>query len=128
MFCQNCGNKIDDNAYICVHCGIFIKKRSETMIVNNNALGIVSIILGFVAMILSISLFFHDISSAGMYTEVYERIFYALDYSLTAIMMTTVTFIFSLVGKKGTYSSIGFFLSLLSFFFIVTEIVVVIIY
>ena len=131
MFCQNCGNKIDDNAYVCVHCGVFLKKRSNNKIehnTNNKVLGIVSFILGIVAIFLSIMLFFHDISSVGMYTEIYERIFYAIDYSITAIMMSVVTLIFSLISEKGTYSSVGLMFALLSFFFIITEIVVVIIY
>lgn len=132
MFCQNCGNKIDDNAYVCVHCGVFLKKRSESKVINNRSnnktLGVVSLILGIIAIVLSIMLFFHDISSVGMYTEIYERIFYVLDYSLTAIMVSAVTLIFSLISKRGSYSSIGLILALLSFFFIITEIVVVIIY
>lgn len=132
MFCQNCGNKLDENAYVCVNCGVVLRKRSETKVINNRsnnkALGIVSVILGVISIVLSIMLFFHDISSVGMYTEVYERFFYALDYSITAIMMTTVTLIFSLISKKKSYSSVGLLLSLLSYFFIITEIVVVIIY
>lgn len=132
MFCQNCGNKIDENAYLCVHCGVFLKKRSNVKVVNyktnNKALGVVGFVLGIVSIVLSIMLFFHDISSVGMYTEIYERIFYVLNYSITAIMMTSVTFIFSLISKKNIYRSIGLLLSLLSFFFIITEIVVVIIY
>ena len=115
MFCQNCGNKNDENAYVCVHCGVFLKKRSETRTVNykdnSNTLGVVSFVLGIVSILLSVMLFFHDISSVGMYTEVYERLFYAVDYSITAIMMTSVTFIFSLISKKSIYSSVGFVLS-----------------
>ncbi|MCH5163708.1 MAG: zinc-ribbon domain-containing protein [Clostridiales bacterium] len=22
MYCKNCGNQIDDNAYVCIHCGV----------------------------------------------------------------------------------------------------------
>ena len=131
MFCQNCGNKIDENAYVCIYCGVFLKKRSEGrnfVSKHNNTLGVVSLVLGIVSIILSIMLFFNDISSAGMYTEIYERIFYAINYSITAIMMATVTLIFSLISSKNAYSSGGLLLSLLSFFFIITEIVVVIIY
>lgn len=132
MFCQNCGNKIDENAYVCVNCGMFLKKRSDTKIVNSKsngrALSVVSVILGIVALALSLMLFFHDISSVGMYTEIYERLFYAVDYSLSALLMSTVTFIFALISEKNNCSSIGLLLSLLSYFFIITEIVVVIIY
>ena len=130
MYCQNCGNKVDENAYVCVHCGLFLKRRGKTINNKNNdkILGFVSFILGIISLVLSFMLFFHDISSVGMYTEVYERIFYALDYSISSLMITTVTLIFSLISKKGIYSYIGLFLSLLSFFFIITEFVVVIIY
>ena len=129
MFCQNCGNKLDENAYVCVHCGVFLKKRSNKKNkINNSGLAVVSVILGIVAILLSLMLFFHDISMVGMYTEVYERIFYALDYSITAIMMSLVTLIFALISKKESYGSVGLMLSLLSFFFIITEIVVVVIY
>lgn len=33
-FCQNCGNRLNDNADICLNCGIMIKK--ETSQRNNN--------------------------------------------------------------------------------------------
>lgn len=134
MFCTNCGNRIDENAYVCVNCGVLVRNRSENKVIrpkkkaNTKALGVVSIIFGVIAFVFSLMLYFHDISSVGMYTEVYERIIFALDYCLTSIMMASVTLIFSLVGKKNTYSTVGFALSLLSFFFIITEFIVVIIY
>lgn len=134
MFCMNCGNRLDENAYVCVNCGVLVKNRCENKMirpkkkVNSNALGVVSIIFGVTSFVFSLMLYFHDISSVGMYTEVYERIIYALDYSLTSIMMAFVTLIFSLVSKKNIYSTFAFLLSLLSFLFIITEFIVVIIY
>lgn len=132
MFCTNCGNKIDENACVCLNCGVLVRKRSSNVKkknkINNNTLGLSSTILGIVAIVFSLMLFFNDISSVGMYTEVHERILYTLNYSITAIMLATVTLIFSLIGKKTLYTSIGLFLSLLSFFFIITEFIVVIIY
>lgn len=132
MFCQNCGNKLNDNAYVCLNCGVILKKRSEIKIVKEkkdiNVIGIVSVVLGLLAVVFSLLLFFHDISPAGMYTEIYERIFFALGYSLFAILLASGTLILSLVSKRNHYSNIGFGLSLLSFFFIITEIVVVVIY
>ena len=134
MFCTNCGNRLNENACVCVNCGVLVKNRSNNKIVrqkrnvNNTTIGGVSTVLGFIALLFSLMLFFQDISSVGMYTEVYERILYALDYSIASIMLATVTLIFSLVSKKNSYSRIGFVLSLLSFFFIITEFVVVIIY
>ena len=30
MYCINCGNKIDDNAYICVNCGVLVNKGDRS--------------------------------------------------------------------------------------------------
>ena len=128
MYCTNCGNRIDEDSYVCVNCGIVLKSRSNDKKNNNNVLGVVSSFLGCIALISSFMLFFHDIRSVGMYTEVYERIFYTLDYALSAILMSSVTIIFALISKRNTYSNVGLFLSILSFFFIITEFIVVIIY
>ena len=132
MFCVNCGNRIDENAYVCVNCGVLLKGRSEPKVVkekkDNNVLGIISVIFGVLSLFSSLILFFYDISSVGMYTEIHERIFYVLDYSLFAILLSAVTLVLSLVGKKNIYSKYGLILSFLSFFFIITEFVVVVIY
>ena len=128
MYCTNCGNRIETGDYVCVNCGMILKSRSLDKKDNNKVLGIVSTILGCIALILSFMLFFHDIRSVGMYTEVYERIFYTIDYALSAILMSSVTMIFALISKRNTCSNMGLFLSILSFFFIITEFIVVIIY
>jgi len=132
MYCQNCGNHVDENAYVCVNCGVFLKKRSDIKVIkeknNDNVSGIIGIVFGSISLLLSLLLFFYDISSVGMYTEVYERIIYALNYSLFAILFTSTSLILSLVNKKNYYNSIGLLLSLISLFFIITEFIVVIIY
>lgn len=128
MYCANCGNRIETDAYVCDKCGMVLKSRSLDRKDNCKVLGVVSTIFGCMALILSFMLFFHDIRSVGMYTEIYERIFYTMDYALSAILMSSVTIIFALISKKNTYSNVGLFLSILSFFFIITEFIVVIIY
>lgn len=132
MFCQNCGNKVDDNAYVCVNCGVFLKKRSDIKIVkekkNTNASSVISVVFGGAALLLSFLLFFHDISSVGMYTEIFERIMYVLNYSLFAILFASISLILSLIGKRNCYNNIGLMLSFISFFFIITEFIVVVIY
>lgn len=136
MFCINCGNKLEDNACVCLNCGVLVRNRSENKvikqrkknIVNNKFLGFVSVVFGIVSLIFSLMLYFHDISSVGMYTEICERILFTLDYAITAILLSVITLFFSLVSKKNNYNKIGLLLSLLSFFFIITEFIVVIIY
>lgn len=136
MFCINCGNELDENACVCLNCGVLVRNRSQNKVIkqkktngiNNKALGLVSVVFGVLSLILSLMLYFHDISSVGMYTEIWERILFTIDYSITALLITSITLVFSLVSKKNKYKKIGLLLSLLSFFFIITEFVVVIIY
>lgn len=41
MFCYNCGKEIDDNAVVCIHCGVETKnmknKEDKNVIINNSA-------------------------------------------------------------------------------------------
>jgi uncharacterized membrane protein YvbJ len=40
MFCYNCGEKIDDKAVVCVHCGAETKNMKNTdknIVINNSA-------------------------------------------------------------------------------------------
>ena len=136
MFCENCGNKLDENACVCLNCGILVQnnyvnkviRQKKKIKINYKVLGVVSTIFGIISIVFSLMLFFHDISSVGMYTEFFERFKFTLNYSITSIMISSVTLIFSLISKKSYYGKIGFYLSLLSFFFIITEFIVVIIY
>lgn len=132
MFCFNCGNKVDDNAYICVHCGVILKKeptRKNRKRSGNLVCGIISIIFGILALALSFSLFFIDISEIGMYTELIERIGYAIGFVLIPFVLMLISLIFSLAQKNKTkLNYIGLFLSLTSLFLLITEIMVVIIY
>lgn len=132
MYCINCGNKVDNNAYICVNCGVILKKDNLKVSKKKNSgltCGIFSIIFGILAFILSFSLFFIDISSVGMYNEIIERIGYAIGFVLIPFVLMFLSLIFALIGKNKTkVSYIGLFLALASLFLIITEIMVVIIY
>ena len=90
MYCSNCGNKVDENAYVCVHCGVVLKKRSNNIKYNNNVVfNIFSLIISIIAMISSLSLFFIDISDVGMYTKISERIFYGIGFTSISISLSS---------------------------------------
>ena len=38
MYCSNCGNEVDKNAYVCIHCGVVLKKRSNNIKYKNNVI------------------------------------------------------------------------------------------
>lgn len=41
MYCYNCGKQIDDNAVVCIHCGVPTKnmkqEKQEPIIINNSS-------------------------------------------------------------------------------------------
>ena len=128
MYCSNCGNKVDENAYVCVHCGVILKKRSNNIKYNNNnnvVFNIFSLIISIIAMISSLSLFFIDISDVGMYTKISERIFYGIGFTSISISLTVLSLIFALINKGNKVSLI---LTFISIFLILSEIFVIVIY
>ena len=126
MYCSNCGNKVDENAYVCVHCGVVLKKRSNNIKYNNNVVfNIFSLIIGIIAMISSLSLFFIDISDVGMYTKISERIFYGIGFTSISISLTVLSLIFALINKK---NKVNLILTFISIFLILSEIFVIVIY
>ena len=100
MYCRNCGKEIDENAFICVHCGSLVNGgRVKTFRRNSNVIGIASIIAGILALALSLSCFFKDISSVGMYTNFYERFNYAIGFILIPFIFMIVSLVLSLKRK-----------------------------
>lgn len=131
MYCSNCGNKVDDNAYVCVNCGVILRKRENNIRksnnINSNVIGVISLIISIIACVSSFSLFFYDISNVGMYTKAYERIAYGIGFTGISIFFTILSLIFALI-KKSNLNKIGFVLTLISIFLIISEILVIVIY
>ena len=130
MYCSNCGNKVDDNAYVCVNCGVILKKRENVKRnkkQNSNVFGMFSLIFSVVAVLSSFSLFFYDISSVGMYTKAYEIVIYGIGFTSISIFLTILSLIFALI-KKSNLNKTGLVLTLISVFLILSEILVIIIY
>ena len=129
VYCSNCGNKVDEKAYICVNCGVILKnKKTKKIKKDSNLTGVFSIIFGVIGFLISISLFFFDISDVGMYTEISEKIFYAIGYVFIPFVISMISLLFALLKSYKTYNKIGLTLSLISLFLLLTEFIVIIIY
>lgn len=129
MYCSNCGNKVDDNAYVCVNCGVILKKRTNNIrnikVKNNNVIDVFSLIFGIISVISSFSLFFYDISEVGMYTKALERIMYGLGFASISILFTIISLVFALIKKD---NKVGVILTIISAFLILSEIFVIVVY
>lgn len=131
MYCINCGNKVDDDAYVCLNCGVVLKKRinkSRKIRNKTNLFEVIGLIFGIISFVLSFLLFFNDISNVGMYTKVYERIIYGIGYTGHVLFFTIVSLIFALINRKNKLNRVGLVLTLISFFLILSEIFVIVIY
>lgn len=139
MYCKNCGNKLDDNAYVCVNCGVLVDSNKNNNSIpsrvyrekknnDNNVTGILSIIFSSLAVLDVFDCLTTDISSVGMYTKVFDRIIYLLDFLSFSLTFMVVGFILSLIYKNKTCNKVGLGLSLLALFLIITEVMVVIFY
>ena len=108
MYCRNCGNKLDENAYVCVNCGVLVDSNINNSIPSrvyrekkkgdSNATGILSIIFSSLAVLDAFDCLTTDISAVGMYTKSLDRIMY----------------LFGFVGFSLTFMIVGFILSLIS--------------
>ncbi len=138
MYCRNCGNKLDENAYVCVNCGVLVdnninnnipsrvyreKKRGDS-----NATGILSIIFSSLAVLDAFDCLTTDISVVGMYSKILDRIMYLFGFVGFSLTFMIVGFILSLIYKNKTCNKVGLGLSLLALFLIITEVLVVIFY
>lgn len=131
MYCRNCGNKLEDGAYVCTKCGVLASEESSIKIKNkkeSNVLGILSIIFSSLAVLISLDLLTDDISFINMYTNAMDKIVYIISHVGLSMALVIVSLILAFTNRKNICNKIGLSLSLLSLFFIITEIVVVILY
>lgn len=137
MYCRNCGNKLDDNAYVCVKCGVLVNAKSNVIPIrtarkkdkeDSNATGILSIIFSSLAVLYGFNALTTNIDDIGMYIKIWDRLVYLLDLVGLSLTFMIVGFILSLINKRKTCNKVGLGLSLLALFLILTELMVVFLY
>ena len=136
MYCRNCGNKLNENSYVCLKCGVLVDNNSviptrmskEKKKNDSNVTGILSIIFSSLAVLDIFDCLTSNISSIGMYTKLLDKFIYLLDFIGFSLTFMIVGFILSLVQKNKTCNKVGLGLSLLALFLILTEVMVVIFY
>lgn len=129
MYCSNCGKKLNDNADVCVNCGVLVNKeesKTNINIVNNNSvnkekkksgLSIASLVVGIIAIYYSLSAYSVDIDLTG---EDPAYIFgYAIGIVLIQSILAIVSLILSLVdmskNKSNGFNIAGLVLSIITF-------------
>jgi len=103
-YCTNCGNKLQENADICVKCGKFISKTP-----NNNArvdsgivYSIVGMSLGIIGFLIALffSLVLTSIRSELIYEELLVRLFVSIFFTIIPLAPSIPSLILSVMGIK----------------------------
>lgn len=125
-YCTNCGNKLNEEADICIKCGKFINRvpNTKNSINSGEVFSIVGMILGIFGflIILLLSLGVDAGRNELMNESLLAKIFAALFIALIPLAPTIPGLVFSIMGtkkKKTMYGIIGLVLSLLSLLFII---------
>ncbi len=125
-YCTNCGNKLNEEADICIKCGKFINRvpNTKNSINSGEVFSIVGMILGIFGflIILLLSLGVDAGRNELMNESLLVKIFAALFIALIPLAPTIPGLVFSIMGtkkKKTMYGIIGLVLSLLSLLFII---------
>ena len=95
-----------------------------------NIRGVISLMLGIISIIMCFNFLLMDISNVGMYTKVFERLYYAFNLVMAPLFLSVITLIISYSGKDSdkALNKTGLFLSIISLLIVTLEIVIVIIY
>lgn len=133
MYCDNCGNKLDNSNIICPKCGLLVgrsqyKKNKKKK--DSNIRGLISLILGVICLLMCFNFILKDISIVGMYVNIKDRMLYVVELVLAPLLLSFISLVISSTdrNKDDVFNKMGIFLSIMSLFFIITEIVIVIIY
>ncbi|MBR3864881.1 MAG: zinc ribbon domain-containing protein [Clostridia bacterium] len=66
MYCQNCGQEVNDNAVVCVHCGCSVKTEETKSVTTANGISIntvgvlLGLFLGLIGLVIGILLYKDD--------------------------------------------------------------------
>ena len=132
MFCHNCGNKLEENTIVCSNCGTVVGRSNYKKSINktNNVKGIISLVIGIVSILMCFNFMLKDISKVGMYTQISEKLYYAINLVLAPLFLSFITLIISYSGSDSdkAINKTGLFLSIISLLMVTLEIVIVILY
>lgn len=114
MYCSNCGNKVDEKAVVCIHCGCAISSNIKFK-KNNLGKGIASMVLGIVGMIFALAAF-ENITDPSL---IYESSSYITGYAFGTVLIQTTLAIISICLasserklEKNGFNTAGFWLSI----------------
>lgn len=123
MFCTNCGNKIEEGADVCVHCGKLLKQTQTQPVARKkySGLSIAAMVLGIIGVFFSISCLSEmDMAIEEMiaFDVSAGRFGFIIGYLLIPMIFGILSLIFSIIEFKKSKNGMniaGLSLSILIF-------------
>ena len=128
-FCSNCGNEINENADICLKCGVLVKKTNTNYAIPNNSvsnsyvkgkvpgkgisiagmvLGIIAIGWAFISLLSIGSIESSLVSNYSFYYDITSYVVgFAFGYTLFSFIPSIIGLILSIVGLRKSKSGIN---------------------
>lgn len=105
MYCKNCGKEIDDNAYVCIHCGVRVDNKpvqTATEGDSKTGLGVVmALFLGLIGLIIGLCMYKSDS---------YERQTFVKGWGITFAICTVVAIILYVTVFASLFGALGYYL------------------
>ncbi len=118
MYCSNCGNKIDEKAVICIHCGCAVPKANTKT--STHGKGIASMVLGIIGMFWALAAFSNLADLDYLIYE--ESSSYITGYAIGTILIQSVFAIIAIClacserkNAKNGFNTAGLWLSIAIF-------------
>lgn len=97
MFCRNCGKEIDDQAAVCVHCGVLVQDVNRQNVINSadynqskTGMGVLfALLLGLIGLLIGIVIY---------PAETEARKTFIKGWGITFAISFAISFIFLLMG------------------------------
>ncbi|MCI8545374.1 MAG: zinc ribbon domain-containing protein [Bacilli bacterium] len=135
MYCVNCGNKVDENADICLKCGVFLKKDNQRNSTASPKIGkgIASLVLGILAIYFCLAGFaaFDGLEYSLLGYDGTQRIAYAVGFILIQTVFSVPGFCLAVAERmdnENGFNTAGFWLGIVSFICIGIQFIFVLIY
>ncbi len=120
MYCTNCGNKIEEGADVCIHCGKLLKKEVVAIQKKHSGFSVAALVLGIIGVFIGFCCLI-EIETAISEIEMEDfasKIGYIIGYTMIPMILAVLSFIFSLVdlkNKKNGFNIAGLVLSSTAF-------------
>lgn len=122
MYCSNCGKKVDEKAVICVNCGVALNNKfvQPTLGVKKGNRGIASMVLGIIAVFLSVCMFsnFDQLGTVNYYIEYGSNSEFAIETVIIPMILAIVGISLACVSRKNEkngYNTSGLWLAIATF-------------